>query len=309
MTKQQIDRKIHFFNFEILELPGNSNSFRKHSDPYDVFNEIANLDLKGDHLNSRFKYFPNNDVSFLNDIEVRGDIILGRYAISRRSSLPELETGGVLKPLNIPRNSGLAEITHFIYYPAKDILGVEFNFFGPRANSLKNYLLEKSNNHNNPIKHIELYPILNQDLDTLLQEVGEINMFQMEIARNELSVIEELDRDLYSAFEAAEKVSDAESVEVILRKKKYSREGFPLPFSKNRLKELLSIGDNRQKINRMKVNAESKDDGENKLFDLLEDKMIVSKKVATLDERSRSVDPNSMYEKIEEAYNELRDNF
>ncbi len=309
MNNQTITRKIHFFHFELMELVGDAKTFSKHSEPERIFKEVSNLELKGDHARSRFKYYSNNDVSFLNDIQNENGIIRGRYAISRRSSLPELETGGVLEPLAIPRNSGLAEITHFVYFPEKDIIGVEFNFYGPRANSLRIYLTEKSRNTNKPFEYIELNPILNQDLDSLLQDLGEINLFQMEVARNELSIIEELDMDLYSAFNSAARVSDAESVEVILRKKKYSRGGFPLPFSKKGIKELLSIGDNRQKINKMKVNAESHSEESNKNFDLLEDKMITSKKVSTLGQRSRSVDSSSMFEKIEEAYNDLKDNF
>jgi len=309
LSNLTLTRKIHFFHFEVMELEAGSKRFSKHRNSPRIFKEISELELKGDHERSRFKHYPNNDVSFLNDIIIDNCTIKGRYAISRRSSLPELETGGVLEPLDIPKNSGLAEITHFIYFQENDILGVEFNFFGPRANSLKSYLTEKSRNTDMPFEYIELNPILNQDLDTLLQDLGEINFFQMEIARNELSIIEELDRDLYSAFDSASRVSDAESVEVILRKKKYSREGFPLPFSKNGIKELLSIGDNRQKINKMKVNASSYFEESNKDFDLLEDKMITSKKVSTLGSRSRSVDSESMFSKIEEAYNELKDNF
>lgn len=309
MTNNTIRRKIHFFHFDILELQSGSSSFHKHSNPTEVFEEIASLAFMGDHTQSRFLYYANNDVSFLNDVSIERNIVKGSFAVSRRSALPELETGGILEPLIIPENSGLAEITHFIFYPEKSVIGVEFNFFGPRTNSLRTYLLEKSRNFNMPFEHISLSPILNQDLDVQLRDMGEINLLTMEIARNEISIIEELDQDLYSAFESAAKVSDAESVEIVLRKKKYSRGGFPLPFSKVRLKELFSIGDNRQKINKLKVDAESHSEEINKVFDLLEDKMIVSKKVTTLGERSRSVNSESMFEKIEEAYNELKDNF
>lgn len=304
-----ITRKIHFFRFHIHELSNGSSEFQTHSSQKDVIEKIASLKFMGDHEQSRFYFYPNNDVCFLNDVDVKGDTIEGRFAISRRSSLPELEKDGVLQPLNIPRNSGLAEITHFIYFPNKNVLGVEFNFFGPRANSLSFYLRNKSRNFSHPFEYIELSPILNQDVDALLKDMGEVNLFQMEVARNELEVVKELDEDLYSAFESAANVSDAESVEVILRKKKYSREGFGFPFSKKKIKELLSTGDNRQKVNRMKANAESHSEKESKNFDLLEDKMIVSKKVTALGERSRSIDSKDMFAKIREAYDDLEENF
>ncbi|WP_203289125.1 hypothetical protein ACK1LH_19680 [Metabacillus indicus] len=306
----KIRRKIHFFHFEFLESNPGSNAFIQHSKPMDTIKEISQFQFLGERADSRFKYHSNGDVTFLIDAHIDSEVIKGKFAISRRSALPELETGGQLKPLDIPINSGLAEITHFIYFPKQKVIGVEFNFYGPRASSLKNYLLEKSNLCSMPFEYIELNPILNQDLDVTLQDVGEVNLFTMEISRNELGVVNELNQDLHSAFEAAAKVSeDAESVEVILRKKKYSRGGFRFPLSKNKLKEFLSIGDNRQAINRLKINAESRSEENNKTFDLLEDKMITSKKVTSIGGRSRSVDSNSMFDKIEEAFTELSPNF
>ncbi len=308
-SKNTITRKIHFFHFDIKELRARSNNFHHHTNPMEIFEKISRLSFMGNHPKSRFMYYSNNDVSFLNDVNIIGNKVRGKFAISRRSSLPELEIDGSLAPLNIPANSGLAEITHFIYFHDQKVIGVEFNFYGPRTNSLKNYLLEKSQNFSNPFEYIDIKPILNMDLDFQLHDIGEISLMQMEVARNELAILKELDQDLFSAFDTASKVSDAESVEIILRKKKYSREGFSLPFSKKKLKELLSIEDNRQKINKLKVNAESETEHINKTFDLLEDKMIMSKQIIVLDKRSRAVDSESMFEKIEEAYIELKENF
>lgn len=310
MTTNTVRRKIHFFHLKLLELPGGSKDFQKHLDTQRILSEIASFPFLGDHQQSRFLNHQNNDVSFLNDIDATvAKQIRGRFALSRRSALPNLETGGVLSPLNIPANSGLAEITHFIYFPNKEVIGIEFNFNGLRPTAMKNYLLEKSRNTHKPFEYIELNPILNKDLDLQLQDMGELNLFSMEISRNDLAIVEELDRDLHSAFKSAADVSDAETVEVTLKKKKYSRGGFPLPFSKEKIKELLSTGDNRQKINRLSTYAESKSDNSSKRFDLLEDKMIRSKKVTTIDPRSKAVDSTSMFSVIEEAYTELEDNF
>ncbi|MBX0319739.1 hypothetical protein [Shouchella clausii] len=309
---KDIERKIHFFYVRFSQTQVSSSNFADHPDPGEIINRIADLQFRGEHLKSRYKHYPNDDVSFLIDTEMseKEDYLKGRFAISRRSALPELEVEGALKTLSIPANSGLAEITHFIYFKEKKILGVEFNFHGPRATALTNYLEEKSNNFKDRFDFVEIRPILNQDIDAQLQDVGEVNLFKMEVARNELELLRELDEDLHSAFEGAAKVSDEfESIEVALIKKKYSRGGFRLPFTRKSLKELLSKDDNRQKINSLKVDAESISDGKAKVFDLLEDKMIVSKKIAAQSPISRSVDSKSMFQKIEEAYNELKDNF
>ncbi|MET1247669.1 hypothetical protein ABWW58_02635 [Sporolactobacillus sp. STCC-11] len=305
-----IMRKVHFFDFNIFELQQGSINLTHHSSPGKIISDISNLPLAGNDIRSRFKFYANNDVSFLNEVEINGSQVRGKFAISRRSSLPSLETNGILKPLNIPANSGLAEITHFIYFVDENVIGVEFNFYGPRTNTLSNYLQEKSKIFVNPFQLIDVTPILNQDIDLQLHDMGEINFMQMEIAKNEINIVKELDEDLYSAFEASAKVADdAESVEVILRKKKHSRGGFHFPFSRSKMKELLSSGDNRQKFNKFKANAESRSEERNKSFDFLEDKMIRSKKVVTLGERSKSVDSESMFNAIEEAHDELAPNF
>lgn len=293
------------------ELQLSSSDFHVHPDAVGVIKQISNLKFAGNAKQSRFLYLANDDVIFL-QAEVLGSNIHGKFALSRRSALPELEEQGVLKKLDIPPNSGLAEVTHFIYFSKRGVLGVEFNFFGPRTNMLRDYLLEKSKNFSNQFEYIEVNPILNQDIDQTLRNMGEVSILQIEVARNELEVIKELDQDLHSAFDSAAEVSDAESVEIILRKKKYSRGGFSFPFSKSKIKELLSKEGNREKFNKLKAVAESKssmDETESKTYDLLQDKMITSKKVTTTDKRSRSVESSDMFEKIEEAFNELNEQF
>lgn len=307
---KEIERKIHFFYMRAYELKVGSNEMNRHSDPADIITQISGLPFAGAATQSRFRRLQSGDVNFIELANNQGPgIIRGKFALSRRSALPELEQQGVLTQLNIPPNSGLAELTHFVYYPTTDVLGVEFNFYGPRTSALRDYLRIKSRNFKNPIEYIDTTPILNQDIDSLLRDMGEVNIFQMEVARNELNIVEELNNDLQSAFKAAANLSDAESVEVVLRKRKYAREGFPFPFSVRKLKEFLSSTDNRERVNKFKVNAASVREERNKNFDLLEDKMVAAKKVATIDSRRRSVDSDSMFNAIEEAYDELSDNF
>lgn len=310
-TVANINRKIHFFRIKMSELRQGSSSLHPHSDPYGVFDYISKLPFKNNVPLSRYLYLPSGDVNLIEmDSTSSASQIKGRFAVSRRTSLPELENQGVLTGLQIPSNAGLAEITHFIYYPTAGVIGLEFNFYGPRATALKDYVVEKSRNHSVPVAHIEITPILNHDVDRQVRSIGnEVSLVQIEVAKNSIGITEQLDTSLKNAFEAAASISEAETVEVILRKKKYAKSGFGFPFVKQKLIDFLSQQSNRDQIHRFKMIGEDTTTEKNKAFDLLEDKMISTKSVITVDDKRRAVESTSMYNAIDEAYHELRDNF
>lgn len=60
----------------------------------------------------------------------------------RRSDLPQVEREGDLQDLDIPRDSGLIEQAHFAFFD-NNVVGMVFNFYGPRAGSFAHYLREK----------------------------------------------------------------------------------------------------------------------------------------------------------------------
>ena len=63
----------------------------------------------------------------------------------RRRYLPRVEEGGVLSDLQIPPSSGIAEEIHVVFFP-NNIVGSEFNFYGPRISRLRRYLAAKTAN-------------------------------------------------------------------------------------------------------------------------------------------------------------------
>ncbi|MED0673758.1 hypothetical protein P4S95_26725 [Aneurinibacillus aneurinilyticus] len=308
-----ITRKIHFFKMEMFQAQVSSSFFTKHSDPISVIEYIQNLQFMNNKPRSRYMYFPNNDVCFLevDNIDAAKGRIMGKMALSRRSALPELEQQGTLTSLNIPPNSGLAELTHFVYYPNKDIIGIEFNFYGPRSSIFRDYIQEKSKYHSEPVHFIRLNPILNLDVEQTLQRIGEVNMLQIELDKNSLFVAEELDANLKKAFEAAAEVTESETVEIVFRKKKYKREGFGFPFLKSKIIDFLKNEQNRESLSRFKVVSEDlwAEDKKARGFDLLEDKLVSTKKIIAADKKGRNVDSNSMYDAIETSFMELKENF
>lgn len=54
-----------------------------------------------------------------------------------------MEQAGALSDLRIPTHAGLAETIHIVVFP-DNIVGADFNFFGPRLSRFSRYLKEKA---------------------------------------------------------------------------------------------------------------------------------------------------------------------
>jgi hypothetical protein len=86
----------------------------------------------------------------------------------RRSGLPRVEKGGRIDPLGIPSDAGLVEITHVVFFP-NNIVGADFNFYGPRVPRLGLYLHTLCPGQCPPLT---LLPLLKGDIRGELNRVG-----------------------------------------------------------------------------------------------------------------------------------------
>ena len=100
-----------------------------------------------------------------------------RFAQIRRTGLPQLEQAGALSDLRIPTNAGLAETIHIVVFP-DNIVGADFNFFGPRLCRFSRYLKEKAPNH---LPDILFQPLLRHDISRLLTKLQNIRLFHLRI--------------------------------------------------------------------------------------------------------------------------------
>ncbi len=228
----------------------------------------------------------------------------GRMVITRRGSLPHVENQGNLTPLQIPRRAGLAEITHFIYFSDQQIIGVEFNFYGPRPTRIADYLAEKARGD---IDSIELTPILRLDFEERINRIGQITFMEIEVSRNAVQVVRDLNESLGRAFQAASEASDAEVLQIILKKKKYARDGFRFDFLLDKFRQVFGNAEMREAFNKFKIRAQNTSTGEPDTFDFLADKLIVSKTVELENQRNRMVNSTDMYRAIISAYEDIRE--
>lgn len=222
----------------------------------------------------------------------------------RRTELPQVEETGVLSPLDIPPRSGIAEQIHVVFFN-NNIVGADFNYYGPRISRLSYYLHEKARGICPPL--VNFKPLLRQNVLEELDRLGRIRLFNLRISASYAATVALADRDLGSAFEAAARVGEAEELEIILKPAQHSRS-----WLSERLHPIIRRLAGRQDLqleaSRFKVRGQNRTTGQIEEIDLLNDKLIAKRRILQIDERTRALDRDSAYAAIEDAFDELRDN-
>ncbi len=221
----------------------------------------------------------------------------------RRSDLPQVEQRGALTSLGISEQSGLAEQIHVIFFE-NNIVGCDFNFYGPRITRLEYYLAEKAVGVAPPTIHFE--PLLRDDITEQLARIKYITFFQMKIRTSFAKVIADKDKSLGAGFEAAGRAGEADEVEIVLR---------PTPYSRGWLNEDL-LGTVRKlkrepalqhESSKFLIKGYDREKEQIVKLDLLSDKLIAKRSIVTLNKRTRALDPKSAYSAIMSAFTELKD--
>jgi uncharacterized protein YgbK (DUF1537 family) len=220
----------------------------------------------------------------------------------RRSGLPQVERGGAISPLPIPTTAGLVEQIHVVFFPDQ-IVGSEFNFYGPRMASLAHYFAVKADGVCPPVK---FEPLLRQNVTQQLDRLQDVRLLQLKIRSSYAAVVSQADQDLGSAFEAAARAGDADELEIILRPRAYSR-GQLSQRVLDTMRRLLQRPDLREEASRFIVKGMDSVTGRVELVDFLGDQLISRKQIILQDRRTRALDQESAYSAIQAAYDELRD--
>jgi hypothetical protein len=220
----------------------------------------------------------------------------------RRTGLPQLERRGNMEPLGIPTAAGLVELVHVVFFP-NNIVGSEFNFHGPRLSRLAHYVSAKAGHIH---RSVEFLPLLRQDVLNQLDRLKDVRLFQIKMRASFADVVAEADRDLGSAFAAAAKAGGAETIEVILSPKPYSRESISDKIL-SLVKKLAKRTDTREEVSRFIVKGFDDEAGRTQLIDIMSDKLISKKQIVLQDKRTRALDPDSTFKAIVEAHAELKD--
>lgn len=298
-------RKIMFYRVEIgvqeaQELRVVSSQQEIEFVVSNAINFLNQLEFNYEEFNSRYHRMGNgNDIFIMIDSNVAG-VVEGRLITSRRGALPSIESSGNLTELPLRDEEGLAEITHFIYFYRQKILGMEFNFYGPKSSNLTQYLQAKLPG---VIDMFRITPVISNEISQLLENDNfRLTMLNISACRNGVEIVRQLNDSLGSAFEAAANASEAEEIEITLKRRSRSRDTFgSRGFCFRNFMENAFF--HREEFSKLKVGYIQNE--ENKIIDLLNEKLCVQKDVELQNDRYRTLNSFSVYNAIREAFEEL----
>jgi hypothetical protein len=147
--------------------------------------------------------------------------------------------------------------------------------------------------------------LLRQDAVDDLRNLSELRLVDLKMKASFIGQLRDANDSLFTAFNAAQEFSDAEVVEIVIRKR---------PRSKRRLAQgvkdalLRVVGHERyqQEVDRFIVKGVQEDGEAVETVDLLGDRLVLKKDIRATNARSRMLDSAAAFTAIREAYAELR---
>ena len=302
MTKKDkrtpsLKRSIYFFRADIgADDGGRPLSF----DPRPALDVIGQLPFE----DGQGRYLVNDDGNAIVVWPEVSERAIGlRFCQIRRTGLPQLEEAGQITDLELAASAGLCEPMHVVFF-SDNIVGIEYNHFGPRLSRLGYYLRVKSRN---AVPMVHFQPLLRGDVAGQLDRLAEIKLLALRVRPSYQDTLRQADQSLGDAFAAnAQVLDDPEDVELVLRAGKDGRRS-ALERLLAPLKQLARRSDLRENAARFEVKGKRDDTNRVATIDLLKDQLIVQRQIVKLGERSRALDSSSAFEAIHSAHDELGD--
>ena len=223
-----------------------------------------------------------------------------RFCRIRRNGLPQLEQQGEVRNLAIDGDAGLVETTHVVFFP-NNIIGADYNHYGPRPSRLGRYLATKGGAFTT---NITFRHLVREDAASQLNRLGEIRLIDLSMRTSYRRIVEMVDSSIADAFEASHRAfGEPETVQIVVKFPAHSRAAILEKFM-GPLRKLAGLEDLQENAKRVHVRGKCDDTGRVETIDLLKEQFISTKKIMLLDRRSRVLDPSSAYSRIREAYKE-----
>lgn len=281
-------RKVYFFKIEHFSqvkesLPG-------------AIERIGNLPFNDD---GRYRLDPMSRTrlcAFPDSLEYPLKI---RFGKTRRDALPQVESQGSLKTLELQENEGLIDISHVMIFD-DGYVAAEWNHEGPKLAQLSPYFFEKGK-LNNPPKFLIL---MERDIVEVVRSLDSVRILEIELPPDTAELAREADENFYTAIKATEAMGATKKVALRLTAEK---SGTKLRDIARRLAEIIKDRPHeRERFNDISVNGYGKDSRISRFVDILENKLVSGEVFTRTSERSRSIDTDDAYRVIERAYIENR---
>ena len=301
----EVKRKIHFY--QIVWVKNNGDKIQKNAQFIrDILSHISGqlIQQNGDELLYLESYSQKNLLNFTRQLyrisKIRkSDLPLG-FDINRKNTFP----------LDLKDYQGLFEPSHFVIFDGK-IIGAEYNHYGVKWVHSKLAWLINDYLRNNPqigIKRVEIKPILKKEIYDLIEKFIEIKGIRISVATNYAKLLKEEDPLSFGQmFSAAELVEDM-WLHLSFTLGKGKKYGDPSKFEKllKSIKKILSREDSKNKVNVLEIRGKLDGSDTIESINILEELMLTEKRIPKLDDRTRAVNPNSMYREIIDSYLALK---
>jgi hypothetical protein len=287
--RKDVERRIHFYRAECGKQP---NGKPVPFNPVAAFNRIKSLKFES-FAEKAGRYFEDGENIYCCWPESPKR---AQFAVIRRDALPAVEEEGIVKALNLSATAGLVEAIHVRLFP-DNIVGFDFNFYGPRLPRLGRYLNAVTEGLG---PDVSFAPLLRRDVTNELTDGKELRMFSLRLHRSHVETMKQIDETLYDAFDAIKNVSEGDELEVVVRPKPYSRKSVGTKLLKA-TRKLAKRSDVREIASSFQVQVGAPG-LPSQTLDLLGDHFIADTRILKQTPKGRALDTKDAYAKIEEAF-------
>ena len=297
MPRATVERKIYFFRADIGKDDSGMPSL---FDPTPALQKIIQLPFTGED-GGRYEDDADGNVLCLFRALTRANQV--QFCRIRRTGLPQIEDSGNLSELQIGPNTGLSEAIQVMFF-SENITGIVYNHFGPRLSRLGPYLHTKSNCI---IPVVRFRPLLNVNVSKQLDELDDLRLFELNVRPSFANVIRQHDDSIGDILDANIRYQGSDDIVHVMTKHSGARRQTMLDRAVNLAKRLLLLDDLSGNVDRFRLRGKRRDTGKVETIDLLRDQLLSTQSIVRLSERGRALDPESAFQAINTAYEDLKD--
>lgn len=291
------ERNIHFFR---IDGGADESGVPTPVDLHTALRKIAGMPFSASTAGGR--YVASGDVQLCAWIDEVGDTCKLRFATVRRNALPQAEAGGKLTDLVLAEDAGICEVAHMCVF-SDGVVGVEFNFYGPRPSRFAPYLRRVVGDD---CPEFMFEALLRQDVAAVLQRKKAVRKLTLNVRHPYIEVVANANARLGSALRAAETASNADCVGIYLEPEPYQRRNLAdgmLSF----LRSMAPRVDLRENVRTFRATVIDRKTDRADEIDLLRDELISQKKILRQHRRTRVLLSEDAYDKIAGAFAERYD--
>lgn len=292
------NRTIHFFDLNAVYYDAQDRKLEHAADVGALFAKLRTL-----------KYSRSSDSGIVSvwgedliaTVDVPSpDFIAGRFSKVRTTNLPGLvsEQDGYRR-VRLRPGEGLYEASHFVYFPATQVVAMEFNPHAPQGRLFGNYLKQLAAKHNLMIDDVKLVIKIDPNTVARLRSMGVITAIEASVSNSVSAAIRHSGGISQALKGTAAAIKQPYIAHVSFSRERPRREG-PRGFTtavKEEVIELLT--ESGDILTSLKVKVEPSGGGEPQLIDLKQDRFSVKLPIEVDDGTLSSHD---LYAKIVHYY-------